>query len=67
MVRRRLRHRRRTGRRHHPRAPSPLDGVLSSLPIPTLGGGLPSCTINTQQMVRRCYWPCRRYGRRHQL
>ena len=65
MVCRRARPRCRTGRRHHPRAPSPLDEVLSSPPIPTLGEGLPSCIVNTQQMVPRCYWPCRRHGRRH--
>jgi hypothetical protein len=40
--------------------------VLSSPPIPTLGGGLPSCIVNTQQTVPRCYWPCRCHGRRHQ-
>ena len=57
---------RRTGRRHRPCAPSPLDEVLSSPPIPTLKGGLPWCTINTQQMVRQCYWPHCRHGRRHQ-
>jgi hypothetical protein len=62
----RARPRRRTGCRHHPHAPSPLDEVLSSPPIPTLGGGLPSCIVNTQQTVPRCYWPCRCHGRRHQ-
>ena len=66
MVCRRARPRCRTGRRHRPRAPSPLDEVLSSPPIPTLGGGLPSCTVNTQQTVRQCYRPRRRNGSRHQ-
>ena len=66
MVRCRARPRRRTGRRHRPRAPSPLDEVLSSPPIPALGGGLPLCTVNTQQTVRRRYRPRRRHGRRHQ-
>jgi hypothetical protein len=66
-VRHRSRPRRRTpGQRIQPRAPSPLDEVLSSPPIPTLGGGLPSCTVNTPQTVRRCYRPRRRNGRRHQ-
>ena len=51
-VRPRARPRRRTGCHHRPRAPSPLDEVLSSPPIPTLGGGLPLCTVNTQQTVR---------------
>jgi hypothetical protein len=60
-IRHRARPRRRTGRRHRPRAPSPLDEVLSSPPIPTLGGGLLLCTLNTQQMVRGCYWPRRRH------
>ena len=66
MVRRHAHPRCRTGRCHRPCAPSPLDEVLSSPPIPTLGGGLPSCTVNTQQTVRRCYRPRRRHGRRHQ-
>jgi hypothetical protein len=66
MVCHRARPCRRTGRRHRPRAPSPLDEVLSSPPIPTLGGGLPLCIVNTQQTVPRCYRPCRRHGRRHQ-
>jgi hypothetical protein len=62
MVRCHARPRRRTGRRHRPRALSPLDEVLSSPPIPTLGGGLPSCTVNTQQTVHPCYWPRCRHG-----
>jgi hypothetical protein len=66
MVRCHARPRRRTGRRHRPRAPSSLDEVLSSPPIPTLGGGLPSCTVNTQQTVHPCYWPRCRHGRHHQ-
>ena len=66
MVRCRTRPRRRTGRCHRPRAPSPLNEVLSSPPIPTLGGGLPLCTVNTQQTVRRRYRPRRRHGCRHQ-
>jgi len=66
MVRPRARPRRCTGRRHRPRAPSPLEEVLSSPPIPTLGGGLPSCTVNTQQTVHRCYRPRCRHGRCHQ-
>jgi hypothetical protein len=40
--------------------------VLSSPPIPTLGGGSPSCIVNTQQTVPRCYRPCRHHGRCHQ-
>ena len=65
MVCRRARPHRRTGRCHRPRSPSPLDEVLSSPPIPTLGGGLPSCIVNTQQTVPQCYWLGRRHGRRH--
>jgi hypothetical protein len=66
MVCRRARPRCRTGCCYRPRAPSPLDEVLSSPPIPTLGGGLPSCIVNTQQKVPRCYRPCRRHGCRLQ-
>ena len=40
--------------------------MLSSPPIPTFGGGLPSCNVNTQQTVPQCYRPRRRHGRRHQ-
>ena len=65
MVCRRARPRCRTGCCYRPRAPSPLDEVLSSPPIPTLGGGLPSCIVNTQQTVPQCYWLGRRHGRRH--
>ena len=65
-IRHRARPRRHTGRRHRPRAPSPLDEVLSSPSIPTLGGGLPSCTVITQQTVHRCYRPHCRHGRHHQ-
>jgi hypothetical protein len=46
--------------------PSPHDEVLPSPPLPTLGGGLPSCTVNTKQTVRRCYRPRCCHGRRHQ-
>ena len=66
----RIRHRAqplcRTGRCHHPCAPSPLDKVLPSSPIPTLGGGFTSCAINNQQTVRRCHRPCHCHGCHHQ-
>jgi hypothetical protein len=55
-----------TGRCHRPCAPSPLDKVLPSPPVPTLGGRLKSHTVNNQQTVCRCHQPCRCHGRRHQ-
>ena len=56
-----------TGGRHRPRAPSPLDEVLPSLPIPPLGGGFKSRAVNNQQTVRRCHWPRHRHGRPNNL
>jgi hypothetical protein len=41
----------RTGRHHRPCAPSPLDKVLPSSPIPSLGGGLMLHAVNNQQTV----------------